>query len=310
MDNRLTIPGHKIIVHRRRSDWGKHGMAKYLHHAWESIRVLYAARGYDALVLVTVGIEAFFAGRLRKWICQNVHLVVADPLLPKKGMAVRFVQRWLRMCDRIVVIRRGDINTLVDHFGLRTEMCIFAHFPGEAALLKREARDEGYIYSAGWAHRDWDTLSTALGRLPYRAVVSTGVPFRIPNGAQDRVHVLPMKSPEEGRALMSAARIAVISLHDTNLPSGPLILLDAMSCGKAVVVSDVNGTRDYVENGLTALIVAPGDADAMATAITRLMEDVGLRTSIGQAARRTVQEHFSISRFLQALGIACEAAVR
>lgn len=65
--------------------------------------------------------------------------------------------------------------------------------------------------------------------------------------------------------------------------------VEAMACGAALVTTDNGGSRDYAVPGETALVVAPGDRDAMATAILRLLEDDGERQRIATAGERYVR---------------------
>ena len=62
-----------------------------------------------------------------------------------------------------------------------------------------------------------------------------------------------------------------------------LVFLEAMACGKALVVSDVFGS-DAV--GSTGVIVPPDDADALTHAIDGLLEDESGRRLLGEAARQ------------------------
>ena len=92
---------------------------------------------------------------------------------------------------------------------------------------------------------------------------------------------------------MRRSRFVVLPLVDTELPSGPLVLLDAMAHGKAVVVSDVGGSRDYVTDGVDALLVPPGDSLALTNAIDRVAADQDLRSRLGAAARKRASEYSS-----------------
>ena len=60
--------------------------------------------------------------------------------------------------------------------------------------------------------------------------------------------------------------------------------------GKAVVVTDVGGTRDYADDEREALLVPPGDVKALVHALSRLWEDGALRLRLGAAARERVAE--------------------
>ena len=55
--------------------------------------------------------------------------------------------------------------------------------------------------------------------------------------------------------------------------SGQTTYINAMARAKAIVVTDAPGVRDYIQDSETGLIVAPGDPDAMAQAVGRLLGD-------------------------------------
>src|SRR5207249_2332245 len=71
-------------------------------------------------------------------------------------------------------------------------------------------------------------------------------------------------------------------------------LLEAMGAGLAVVATDVPGHRDVVAHGTTGLLVPPGDARALATAIGALLDDPERRARMGRAGRARVLSEFSI----------------
>ncbi|MFI1868866.1 GT4 family glycosyltransferase PelF [Streptomyces jumonjinensis] len=72
----------------------------------------------------------------------------------------------------------------------------------------------------------------------------------------------------------------------------PFTLIEAMSCGRATVSTDVGGVREAV--GDTGLVVPPRDPAAMAAAATDLLGDPGRRRSMGTAARLRVIEQFTL----------------
>ena len=74
----------------------------------------------------------------------------------------------------------------------------------------------------------------------------------------------------------------------------PLVVLEAMAQRKPVVASAVGGTPELVVNGETGLLVPPGDAEALAQALIRVLEDPALASRLGNAGRERVVTEFSL----------------
>ncbi|MFF5183532.1 GT4 family glycosyltransferase PelF [Streptomyces sp. NPDC000345] len=74
----------------------------------------------------------------------------------------------------------------------------------------------------------------------------------------------------------------------------PFTLIEAMSCGRATVSTDVGGVREAV--GDTGLVVPPRDPRAMASAALELLGDPARRRAMGEAARLRVIEQFTLRR--------------
>jgi glycosyltransferase involved in cell wall biosynthesis len=70
-------------------------------------------------------------------------------------------------------------------------------------------------------------------------------------------------------------------------------LLEYMAAGRAVVATSVGGNVRLIEDGVTGLLVPPGDAPGLAAAIGRLLSDPALAARLGAAARRRVEERYS-----------------
>ena len=72
------------------------------------------------------------------------------------------------------------------------------------------------------------------------------------------------------------------------------VLLEAASCGKAIVATDVGGTSEILENEVSAILVPPDDLQALTAAIRLMLTDSELRIRLGQQARKSVIEKFSL----------------
>ena len=93
-------------------------------------------------------------------------------------------------------------------------------------------------------------------------------------------------------AVMEAWRRCTIALAPSVWaePFG-IVALEAMVTGKPLVASNTGGLADTVVDGETGLLVPPGDADALAAGIRRLLEDPQLRVRLGQAAAQRAAEY-------------------
>jgi glycosyltransferase involved in cell wall biosynthesis len=78
----------------------------------------------------------------------------------------------------------------------------------------------------------------------------------------------------------------------------PLSILEAMASGLPVVTTDVGGNREAVEDGVTGLLVPPGDSYALADALTSLWTDAEKRTSMGAAGRARAENLFSARKMV------------
>jgi glycosyltransferase involved in cell wall biosynthesis len=91
--------------------------------------------------------------------------------------------------------------------------------------------------------------------------------------------------------------------------SGSLSLIEALQAGAAVVASRCDGIPEDVENGESALLVPPGDREALAKALARLLRDPELRATLSRGARRTFERRFRADGFSRALAATYRSAV-
>ncbi|HPW54132.1 MAG: glycosyltransferase family 4 protein [Thermoanaerobaculaceae bacterium] len=93
----------------------------------------------------------------------------------------------------------------------------------------------------------------------------------------------------------------------------PRVVMEAMAAGRPVVGSASGGIPEMLEDGLTGLLVPPGDREALTAAVVCLARDAQRRAAMGAQARRRCQERFSLDRHLarmEALLLACSAAAK
>jgi glycosyltransferase involved in cell wall biosynthesis len=103
------------------------------------------------------------------------------------------------------------------------------------------------------------------------------------------------------RDLPEIFRALDIFVHPSLWEGLPLALLKAMGAGLPVVATRVSGSREAIEDGVNGCLAAPGDPEALARAILELHRHPEMRQRLGEAARRTVMERYSLEAMLQKL---------
>ena len=77
----------------------------------------------------------------------------------------------------------------------------------------------------------------------------------------------------------------------TGAESFGIVLLEAMSAGKPLVASDIEGYRGIIEHGEQGLLVDPKDGDELAKSLARLIEDRELARRMGSRGREMVEQY-------------------
>jgi phosphatidyl-myo-inositol dimannoside synthase len=80
-----------------------------------------------------------------------------------------------------------------------------------------------------------------------------------------------------------------------------IVFLEAMAYGKPVIGGNHGGTVDVVEEGVTGFLVDPSDVASLEERLIRLLSDKHLRSDMGLAGNRRVQEHFTFEHYVAQL---------
>jgi glycosyltransferase involved in cell wall biosynthesis len=142
--------------------------------------------------------------------------------------------------------------------------------PGAHLLVAGRPLDTGY---AGVLQREADELDLT-GRVHFIGDVED-VPALL---AESDVFVLPSLKKGEGC---------------------PITLLEAMSCGKPCIATDIPGSRDLIIDQESGLLVLPEEPFTLADAMQRLLNDPQFASALGESARDRVEKLYTIERAVE-----------
>lgn len=238
------------------------------------------ARFRAPIALVDIGLTEDW--RLRERLLDFV-VPRADAIYPLGRNQVDYIRRrWTT---------RADVRFIPQH--------VDAEFYRPAA-----PSPDGPVLSVGDdGGRDFDTLLAAFAGLDATLLLKSS--WVLPDAAPPNVQAVRARLDAHAyRALFQQAPLVVVPLRPMVTASGVGTVLEAMAMGKALIVSDSPGIRDYVVHEETALIVPCGDAPAMRAAIKRLLREPDTRARLGAAARGFIERHCTYAAHVAKLAAA------
>lgn len=244
--------------------------------------------------------------RLRLFPAPIVQITVAlvdqprNPHLRRRGY--RFL---LAGADAVVAFASEQLPLLMSQFGIEARRLhavrlgidpSFYPEPGPA-----DQRRPNTVLSLGINRgRDYLTIVRALLQLPSveATLITDGRHIQeLEQAHPDRPARIALRhsgvDPRELVRLYSKAAVGIVATRDVRFSIGQTVLLEMMASGCAVVATDSIPLRDYVEDGVTAVLVPAGDAAALREAVSGLLVDRSGAEALGSAASVRVRERYS-----------------
>ncbi len=273
----------------------------------QPLLALFLAPFYDVVVAFSTQSGLPFALLLRLCFWMRTKLIVLDVETMGRvrgGWKLTFVRVAARRIDHLVYAASGQEKYYDRHLPFLRHRRSFVPI-GIGGYEKRHAFDAGRdgpivaLGKHGKAFRDWATLLAAYGALedppPLHIVGRHDLPPEERNGVAipSGVTFVPYMPLERLQDVVETARFVVLPLPEREQSLGQLSILFCMAVGKAVVGSDVLGLRDYLAPGDTGESYPPGDVEALAAAMRRLLDDSGKTIAMGRAALDRRQAEFT-----------------
>ena len=211
--------------------------------------------------------------------------------------------RFLNAVERVLVLGEGAVGPLIETFDLAPERVFALPFgTGDRFWTPApEVVDGGYILSVGSdAARDYPTLLRAVDGRELRIVTRRSLPKEL---LSQTVHVGSNYTELELRDLYRGARFVVIPLKDVDQPSGQSATLQAMACGKAVILTRTRGLweTESMKHLETCYLVEPGDVSDLKRAIAFLENNPQEVRRISQNARCLIEDRYNVRFFARDL---------
>jgi glycosyltransferase involved in cell wall biosynthesis len=248
-----------------------------------------------------------------------VHHAMSRPKL----MSIKLANgrsRW----TRIAAISTAEANALRSALQLPPSQVQALHTPVDTSFFDEDRlgpdkpTESDHIQSLGLSHRDYPTLLRAMRTLPHiqcwlrvgSTWTSQDAGFTV-SDLPANVSLQPYLHPSQLRASYAESRFIVVPIREsTQWSAGCTSVQQAQAMGKAVVATAMPGLSEYIENGVTGLLVEVGDDRGLANAIEYLWNNPDVARQMGEEGRRRMLRHHALDDWIDEVQAMCEAAKR
>jgi glycosyltransferase involved in cell wall biosynthesis len=230
----------------------------------------------------------------------------------RRGALMRgIIALTFRRAVKVITLGMRDMEALSQLLRLRREQMVVLHNavpdPVPQGASKRSAKGICRILFLGHlsARKGVPDLLRALARTelltrPWHVTLAGGGPIgefrRLAQdlGVGDRVDFPGWLDTSHVQALCADAEVLVLPSHAEGLA---MAVLEGLANGLAVITTPVGAHLEVVEPEVSGLLIAPGDVEALSSALVRLIDDESLRQRLRAGARRRFLEKFDIGSY-------------
>ena len=238
-----------------------------------------------------------------------------NDLLPYPGAAKRLFawqERDLARRAAAVTVASRTLETQVWGFGVPPSRVFYLpngvplERPAARAIDAERATCSLLLYTRFWEFDVRDLVAALAGiaeRCPRARLVVVGrgergeerdlLRLAARAGLAERIDYRGWLEPSAIPAVIAAADVALVPTDDTliNRARCSVKLLELMAAGLPIVASRVGQAAEYIEDGRSGVLVAPGDAGALAKAAVALLGDASLRARLSAGAQARAAAH-------------------
>jgi len=270
----------------------------------------------DVVVATTTG-NAFALGLLKAlgYIRPPILAIHCGILNIKHNWLRKILTGYLLRKMKTIVFGEAEVKEIRNYFNVPDDLVVANQFGVDTGFWTNDNSEDGdYVLSVGNdGRRDYELLVRAADKikLPFRLVTSKQIKEQIPENVELisgdwRSEII---TDEKLRDLYRKSRMVVIPLVESMQPSGQSVCLQAMACGKPVILSRTKGLwseKAMIDND-NVLFVKPGDQNCLADKIMGIYDDTKKRKMLSDRAQSTTRKNGDIITFAKNIESICKS---
>jgi len=246
----------------------------------------------------TVGLQKLYRGRSAPVVSWFFNTATCY-----SGMKQLLASISLNQINKLIVHNSCEREIYSKWLGLPIERFEFVplHIELEVEPCPEES-EKPYIFATGSGFRDYATLFKAVEKLNLRTIIVPGKNSLKGLEVPPQVETIYQLPKNEIRRLVQRARVNVVPMTTEGIVAGTVTIAETMRLGRTMVITNRSGVEDYVQDGVTGLMVKPFSVDEMVEAIDRLWNDSQLRLKMNEQADKFAFNNFTVEAVGASMG--------
>ena len=298
---------------------------------WDFVKLILKLRGIIRAYKPNVAISHLeytniVTGLASMLLKRKFRLIFCEHSYPRKYLLkarLRYIRRWLmkvtyRKADRVVTVSRSIKRVLEEDFNIQPKDLIYIYNPIPLETIRDKSQEE--VEHAFFKDKNAQVIISAGRLVELKRFDSLLRAFAVVKAKQNVARLIILGKGElrnklevlssdlnidksvdfvgyqsNAFAWISKADIFVLSSDYEGLP---MVLLETMACGTPIVSTDCpSGPSEIITNGKNGILVPPGDEEALARAIYKLLKDEKLRKKFSAEGKKRAKD-FRIENIL------------
>jgi glycosyltransferase involved in cell wall biosynthesis len=292
---------------------GSESSKEILYYLW---RFVTSMRQYDVIVTANIKLAQLVALYRFLFFIRKPKQIVLELMLDEEAsgwiwkLKVKFQRLLFSSVDLVFVSSTREVETYSRRLRIPPEKFRFIPFHTNIINPRRLGENEGFILSAGKTGRDYAVLNEALRGTDMKAVIVSD-DYHL-KGIDISANITVRKNIpySEYLTILEKSRLVVVPLTKHVMSTGQVVILEAMALGKPVIATETVGTLDYIENGITGILVPIGDKGALRKAIHDLIRSPSLEEDLARNGLEKVRRDHTFESYVGRILLAAEELVR
>lgn len=276
-------------------------IVRFMLYFFFPLKIVFLRKKYD----VILGWQQFYALNLAFWLrlfrAKRLNRIVVMTFIyrDKKGFLGKIYKMYINYClksehiHKIICYSSTEVDRYRALFELPEGIVQFIPLGIDKDIDLTGISKGDYVFSTGRSNRNYIRMLELFNKINYKLKIACEEDF---GHLSDNIEICHNCYDNEMLSLLKGSFCVCILLNDPEVSSGQLVILQALQCGKPVIINRCSSITDYIKDGVNGFLVDSND-NSVLEKIQLLYEDDKLYDIMSENCIRMFDQNFTMESF-------------